>query len=204
MRCILLMGVALQAQIPMHPGVVRGQLVAWTGSNRAGEITVKNREGVESCQFDARTYFEREQQMIPVSGLAPGDPLEVVADHKVGSSACYARTVHVANAHARLFTPGVRPPLRSGPSPTESFAPRGDRTFGGRVVKLGLSAVTIQTRRGEVELVLRPDTRYAADGLTLDAASLALNTHVFVRAGRDVNGDIEAYQIFWGRVVGAR
>jgi hypothetical protein len=185
----------------MRPGVVRGKLVAWTGSNRGGEITLINPDGLSACQFDARTYFEREQQMIVVSGLSAGDPLEVVADHRVGSSACYARTVHVMGAHTRLFTPGVRPPLRSGPSPTEAFAPRGDMVFGGRVVRRETATLTVMTRHGELHLVLRPDTRFAGDGLTVDAGALPVNTHVFVRAGHDVDGQVEAYQIFWGEIV---
>ncbi len=201
---LLFSSVALHAQIPMHPGVVRGKFVSWTGSNRSGEFTVSNPEGLSSCLFDARTYFEREQQLIPVSGLTPGDPLEVVADHKLGSTACYARTVHVANGHAPLYVPGVRPPLRRSPSPTESFAPRGDLTLGGRVIRRDDVSLTIMTRRGEMHLLLRPDTRYAAGGLTRDARSLNVNAHIFVRAGRGVDGMLEAYQVFWGEIVGAR
>ncbi len=186
----------------MHPGLIRGRFASWTGSNRAGEIVIRNFQGLSSCLFDARTYFARDQHMIAVSALIPGDPVEVVADHKPGSTACYARTVEVPNMHPSLFTPGVRPPLRRAPSPTESFAPRGDLAFGGRIVKLDLAAVTVKTRQGEIQLILRPDTRYAADGVTLDSDALRINTNVFIRAGHDVNGAIEAYQIFWGHISG--
>jgi hypothetical protein len=31
-----------------------------------------------------------------------------------------------------------------------------------------------------------------------------VNTRVFVRAGRALDGDVEAYQVMWGDVVGAQ
>jgi hypothetical protein len=198
---LFLMSVASNAQTAMMPGVVRGKLVSWSGSIRAGEIQVINSEGVCSCQFDGRTYFEREHQTIAVRGLEPGDPLEVVADRKPGSTACYARTVHVVSGHAQLYVPGVRPPLRMSPSPTEAFAPRGDFAFGGRVVRGDSRNLTVMTRTGEIHLVLRPDTHYLGGGLSLDRWSLVVNTHVFVRAGRDVDGFLEAYRIVWGAML---
>ncbi|SRR5579883_433667 len=198
---LVLAGVALQAQSPMPVGVVRGNLVSWSGSVQAGQLTVRNSAGLSSCFFDAGTYFEREFQMISASGLAKGDPLEVIADRKPGLSNCYARTVQVVNAHPPLFVPGVRPPLRKSLSPTESFAPRGDFSFGGRVVRKDVALLTVLTRAGEIHVVLRPDTHYAGDGLSLDQASLPVNAHVFVRAGRDVEGALEAYQVIWGRIV---
>jgi hypothetical protein len=193
--------VALHAQIAMTPGIARGRLVAWTGSARGGEIQIRNTEGLRSCRFDARTYFERDYVAIAVGGLDAGDPLEVVADRKPGSAECYARTVQVVAAHAQRFVPGVRPPLRMGPNSTEWFAPRGDFTFGGRVVQRDGQRLTVMTRSGQLHLVLRPDTRYLGGGLSVEAASLPVNTHVFVRAGRDVDGLLEAYQIIWGEMI---
>jgi len=185
----------------MQPGVVHGKLVSWTGAPRAGEILIGSSEGVSSCAFDSRTYFEREHRMIAVTGLSAGDPLEIVADRRPGSSACYARTVHVSGAAPQLFVPGVRPALRTGPSPTESFAPRGDFMFGGRVVRRESRKMTVMTRAGEIHVVLRPDTHFADRGLSVDAASLPVNAHVFVRAGRDIDGFLEAYQVIWGEIV---
>ena len=185
----------------MPTGIVRGRLVSLSGTTHTGEVTIRNSNGLSSCRFDSRTYFEREHEMIPPAALATGDPLEIVADRKPGSPACYARTVQVVNSHPQLFVPGVRPPLRTVPSPTEAFAPRGDFMFGGRVVRRDGERLTVMTRAGEIHVVLRPDTRYAGDGLTVDAASLPVNAHVFVRAGRDVDGFLEAYQIMWGAIV---
>ncbi|MBZ5600701.1 MAG: DUF5666 domain-containing protein [Acidobacteriia bacterium] len=200
--CCFLLAVAVQAQSPMPVGIVRGKLVSSIGTNRAGEITVRGADGLASCNYDARTYFEREFEMIHANALAPGDPVEVLADRRPGSTACYARTVQVTNRRPQLYVPGVRPPLRTAPSPTEAFAPRGDFMFGGRVVSREPRQLTVMTHAGEIHLVLRPDTRYAGDGLSADASSLKVNTHVFVRAGRDVDGFLEAYQIMWGEMTG--
>jgi len=189
----------------MPIGIVRGDVVAWNGSTRSGELKIRNPENtVYACLYDGRTYFERDHQMIAVAGLAPGDPVEVVADRKPGSVTCYARTVHVVDTHAQRLLPGMRPRLRASYSPTESFAPRGDMAFGGVVARRGLWTLTLKTRNGEETILLRPDTRYMGGGIRLDAAALQVNTHVFVRAGRNVEGDVEAYQVVWGEILPGR
>ena len=48
---------------------------------------------------------------------------------------------------------------------------------------------------------MRTDTRFLAGGVRLDAAALPVNTRVFVRAGRSLDGGIEAYQVMWGEIV---
>lgn len=196
-----LTGVALQAQVPMPAGVVRGRLVSWNGSAHSGEIVVRSSGGLQSCLYDARTYVERDHEMISITALAAGDPLEIIADRKAESASCYVRTVQVTGAHPQWFVPGVRPPLRIGPSPTESFAPRGDFMFGGRVVRLDPHRLTVMTRAGEIHVGLRADTRYVDSGWNVEAAALPVNAHVFVRAGRDLDGLLEAYQVIWGQIV---
>jgi hypothetical protein len=192
----------LPAQLSMPIGIVRGDVVSWTGDTRMGELDIRNPENtVYSCHYDTRTYFERDHQMIAVAGLMAGDPVEVIADHKPGSAACYARTVQVTEKHAQRLLPGMRPSLRTAYSPTESFAPRGNLTFAGIVVRRGTWLLTLKTRTGEVRLQLRPDTRYMGDGLRMEPAALPVNTHVFVRAGRTLEGDLEAYQVVWGQML---
>lgn len=195
MRWLLVLAGSLQlhSQSDMAIGIVRGDLDSWSGNTRAGELTIRNADkAVYTCSFDVRTYFEREHQMIAIGGLASGDPLEVVADHKPGSSNCYARTVHVVERHARL---------RTSYSPTESFAPRGNLTFAGMVLRRDPWLLTLRTRSGDLHILLRPDTRYMGNGIRLDRASLLVNAHVFVRGGRNIDGDLEAYQVVWGEIV---
>lgn len=182
-----------QSMIPV--GITRGKFV----SAVANQLTIRDQASLETCSFDARTYFERNFEMIRPGGLQPGEPVEILADRKLG--ACYARMVQVIAAHPQLYTPGVRPPLRNPLSPTESFAPRGDFSFGGRVIHRDPRQLTVKTHAGEIHVALRPDTRYSGDGLSLDAASLGINTHVFIRAGRNIDGLLEAYQIMWGKII---
>src|SRR4051812_10280960 len=89
------LGVSALAQTQEGPiGILRGDLVNWTGRPDAGVILVTNASGVYRCGFDSKTYMERENQRAAVGAFSPGDRIEIVADNKVGSDACYARTVH--------------------------------------------------------------------------------------------------------------
>jgi hypothetical protein len=196
------LALSLAAQNRMPTGIVRGDMVSWQGSSTGGEIRIKNADDIiYDCQFDVRTYFERDLQRISVSGLRPGDAVEVVADRKPGSTACYARTVQVVDQHAQKLAPGVRPRLRTSPSPTEAWAPRGNLSIAGVVVNRAKYSLTLKTRNGTETLVLRPDTRYVGSGLRVDAEALNVNQRVFVRAGRNLDGDVEAYQVMWGEIV---
>jgi hypothetical protein len=193
---------ALSAQNRMPVGIVRGDVVAWQGNSTAGELQIKNPDNVVyDCQYDVRTYFERDLHRISVAGLRAGDPVEVVADRKPGTSVCYARTVHVVDAHFLQPAPGQRLRLRSAPSPTEAWAPRGDMSISGMVVQRAKYTLTLKTRTGTETLLLRPDTRYVGAGLRVAAESLEINQRVFVRAGRNLDGDVEAYQVMWGEIL---
>jgi hypothetical protein len=180
----LLISALLDAQPPMPVGIVHGELASRTGA----EITVRSANGaVAACFYDALTYFE------PASLLA-GDPVEVVADRQPGSSACYARTVQMIDRRAQKRLVHVE-------NPTESFPPRGDLLFGGIVLRRGGNTLTLKTRDGEKTLLLRPDTRYWCDGVRTGENTLAINTRVFVHAGRDFEGNVEIYQAAWGALV---
>jgi hypothetical protein len=184
-------------------GIVRGELLTWQAVSGAGELDVKTLEGrVYQCSFDRKTYFERDNQLVTPAAMATGDRLEIVSDRKADSLLCYARTVHVLDPTvvARLG-PGGRPRFRREQSPTESFAPRGDMTFAGVVMRVDDDVLTLKTRAdGEKVILLRQDTRYIGDGQRVEADGLKRNTRVFIRAGRNLDDDIEAYQVVWGKI----
>ncbi len=50
-------------------------------------------------------------------------------------------------------------------------------------------------------MLLRKDTRYLGDGAQQDAAAVLVNIRVFVRAGPNLYGGIEAYQVMWGEII---
>ncbi len=193
---ILVFVAALHAeQAPI--GIVRGDMVKWSGSPDLGQLTLSNPTGEYSCTFDAKTYMERDGQMVAIRAFAAGDRIELVTDRRPGSEVCYARTLHSVEAQAQR-----RPPLRRGPSPTETWAPRGDLTFSGMVVRVSPDILILRTRSEPRKTIqLRQDTRYLSDGQRVDAEELKVNTHVFVRGGRNLEDEIEAYQVIWGGIV---
>src|SRR5436305_12145346 len=114
--------------------------------------------------------MERDGEMVAIKSFGPGDRIELVTDRKPGSDTCYARTLHAAEEPVVRRIPGHRPPLQSGPSPTEAWAPRGDMTFSGIVVRLSPEMMILRTRsepRRTIEL--RRDTRYLSEGLRADS-----------------------------------
>jgi len=185
----------------MAKGLFHGSMVSWEGSLTKGVLLARNNTGtVEGCGYDSLSYLELSRNRITVAKLEPGDPLEILTDHKPGSRDCYIRMLQV-------IPPGP-PPSRATPSPAikrPAFErPRGDRTVSGVIISNNTRTITLRTREGEQTLLLRKDTRYLAGGAPQDAAALTVNTRVFVRAGRNLDGGIEAYQVVWGEIAGVQ
>ncbi len=182
-------------------GIVRGDLVKWEGNATRGELNILLSPGSEvTCGFDAKTYFERDNQRIAPPAMLAGDRLELVADHKPGSSTCYARTVHVIDASVAKRSASRA--HREQMNPTEAIVPRGDLTFAGVVVRLDPEILWLKTRSdGEKKLLLRSDTRYLSEGQRVDPANLKVSQRVFIRCGKNLDGDVEAYQIIWGAII---
>jgi hypothetical protein len=185
----------------MAIGLFHGCMVSWEGSLTKGVLLARNNAGtVEGCGYDSLSYLELSRNRVTVAKLEPGDPLEILTDHKPGSRDCYIRMLQV-------IPPGP-PPSRATPSPAikrPAFErPRGDRTVSGVIISNNTRTITLRTREGEQTLLLRKDTRYLAGGAPQDAAALTVNTRVFVRAGRNLDGGIEAYQVVWGEIAGVQ
>jgi hypothetical protein len=195
LSALVLCAAPLFSQQLMPVGFVRGSLISWQGSTALGNLTVQRADGaVYDCSYDAHTLFQRDQWPIHVADLNAGEAVEVLSDRR--SLACYARMLSVV--HRMPEPEGWRP--RTVERPREGFQPRGNLSFGGVVVDSPGGAITIKTRAGERTLLLRPDTRFSGDGVRLEAPVSLLNKHVFIRAGRDKDGALEAYQIVWGEI----
>jgi len=186
----------LCAPADMPKGLFRGQMVSWEGSPVKGVLLARNTAGVvEGCGYDSLSILELSRQRVTVAKLEAGDPLEIITDHKPGSYDCYIRMLQV-------IPPG---PLPSRVKPVAATRPvfdrpRGDRTVSGVIVRRDARTITLRTRDGEQTLLLRKDTRYLGDGAQQDAAAVLVNTRVFVRAGRNLEGGVEAYQVMWGEI----
>jgi len=193
---LLLTGV-LAAQAPKVPGVVRGTLL----ENERSEVSVRTSTNeVFRFRFDEHTYCERDNARILPPALRAGELLEVVADPIPDTVLRYARTIHVIEPER----PHRPPPRRLMPwqNPIEHLAPTGNLTFSGIVNRVNRTQLVLRVRGGEDKiLILRQDTRYLEDGSTVESVSLKPNTRVFVRAGRSLYGDLEAYQVIWGEIL---
>jgi hypothetical protein len=196
----------------MPPGVFRGVLVSRQGDDRAGDLTLRaRRAGPDKdeatdlvCHYDAHTYVARNGHRIAVSSLNAREPLEILANRKPGSQACYVSMVQVIDPESERAADRARQfKKQNSDARVFFFTPHGDRTFAGVVVRLTAGSLTLRTRAGEAVLALRPDTRYWNDGLGAALADLRVNTHVFVRAGQSWDGVVEAYQVMWGEILDA-
>jgi hypothetical protein len=183
----------------MPKGLFYGKMVSWEGSLTKGVLLARNTAGtVEGCGYDALSILELSRQRVTVAKLEAGDPLEIITDHKPGSRDCYIRMLQVippAPPPGRMNTVARRPAI-------QPF--QGDRTISGFIVRRDARSITLRTRQGEQTLLLRKDTRYLGDGAQQDAGALAVNARVFVRAGLNLDGGIEAYQVMWGEIVGVQ
>jgi len=197
-----LTGAAL-AQDNAPPGFLRGDLVSSTGT-RSGQFLFRasSADRVYSCSYDEKTYIERDNERITLALAQAGDHVELVADRKLGSSLCYARTVHVLVPQPVFFAPGVRPRLRPVSASSAPFTPHPNLSFSGVVVRLTSDALILRSRAGEQRTVLlRPDTRYLAQGQTAEPSNLPVNTVVFIRGARNLYDQVEAYQVIWGEIL---
>jgi hypothetical protein len=184
-----------------QPGFVRGVLLSETGQS-SGELSVRPAPEQEyRFRFDSKTWIERASERIPGSALRPGELLEIVSDHDPRPLE-YARLVHVierARPKAALETGMYRLPKRHE---VEAVDENGNLTYTGIVSSIDGTRLTLRTRfDGEKTVYLRPDTRYLNGGSEAGAAAIEPNARIFVRAGRNLDHEIEAYQIIWGTIL---
>jgi hypothetical protein len=197
---LLLPSLAL-AQSPSNGAIVRGTVLE-RDANSTGELSIRAADNqVLRYRFDAKTYVERDQQAIQAARLTPGEKVEVLSQSEPPAPLRYAMTIHVLQP-----VPPPRPQTLGryrAPSPTaEPVLPSGNITYSGVVSRLDAQRVLIHTRdAGDLSIQLRKDTRFLEDGQAVDAERLKPNMRVFVRAGKDIYQQIEAYQIVWGNIL---
>jgi hypothetical protein len=205
MRLLGMIGMAaltapLCVSADMPKGLFHGHMVSWEGSPTKGILLATNNAGVvEGCGYDAMSILQLSRERVTVAKLEAGDPIEIITDHKPGSRDCYIRMLEVV--------PPAPPPSRVKPVAARQPAfelPHGDRTISGVIIRQDARSITLRTRDGEQTLLLRKDTRYLGDGAQQDVGAMLVNTRVFVRAGPNLYGGVEAYQVMWGEIVGVQ
>lgn len=195
------------AETPPAGEPTRGVLLERDNDPAAGQLSLRlSTNEVLRYRFDAKTSVARNRQAIDVPRLRPGEKLEILSDPIPGLVLRYARSVSVI-AEPPSPASALRSPslgrLRSANRYAEERAlPVGNLTYSGVISRLSGDRLVIHTRDGgEQPVLLRKDTRYLLNGDLVDAAVLKTNTRVFVRAGKDLWDQVEAYQVIWGKIL---
>ena len=197
---VLASGVLAQQEVAPI-GIVRGVLIECDGAR----LALRTPDGhTYGFVIDRKTFIERDNFRISCSKLDKAEPLEIVSDRSTEPGMAYARLITVVNPEARSrrrALMAVRPPLEHE-DPTLSIAPRGSLTFTGVVLRMDDDGMVLRTRvDGEKWILVRRDTRFREDGVRVEPSSLRSTTRVFVRAGTNLDGEIEAYEIVWGEIL---
>jgi len=176
-------------------GLLTADLDRWEGSHDGGNLLLKLDSALDyQCRFDGRSFFERDGRRVSIGMLRPGDRLEIMTDRTTNAALCFARRVKVMPA-------GYAPPTGLVRA-TEHFAPRGNLLYSGVVVRREEGRFTMRLRDGmEHTVLLRPDTRFVLDGTASDSSVVAVNARIFVRAGLNLDEEVEAYQIVKGEIM---
>jgi hypothetical protein len=196
--CLAMIGALVASAAEMPTGYFRGPMAGWEGSLTSGVLKARGTGGeVYTCGFDAKTYLEFQKRRITVDKLQDGDPLEVLAYRKPGETACYVLSVTVVPPPVP-----VRPNRRIDVTPTKAakraIVRHGNVNVSGVVVHLDSVSVTVRTRTGEERFLLRGDTRFFGNGLRMERTDVAVNQRLAVEAGRNSEGQMEAFQLTWG------
>lgn len=191
----------LMAQETAPIGIVRGVLVECDSTQLTVRTTTNH---VFRFVIDRKTFIERDNFRVDCSKLDKGEALEIVSDRSADPAVRYARLISVVNPELRSrrrMLRSIRAPIPYE-DPTLSIAPRGSLTFTGVVLRVDGDGLVLRTRvDGEKWILVRQDTRYREDGLQVESSSLHSSTRVFVRAGTNLDGEVEAYEVVWGEIL---
>ena len=167
----------------------------------SGEFAIRAPDNqVYRYRFDPQTSVERDTFSGGMGHLRLGDRVSVESESVPGSLLRYARTIRVSNSTPQMSPADSR--LRSLGFPLLDLSPHtGNLTFAGVVKRMNSQSLVLRTREGEQTLLIRHDTRYVDNGDTVEAAKLQPNMRVFVRAGRNLYEQVEAYQVIWGSIL---
>lgn len=183
---------------------VRGVLLDLEGDNHAGQMSVRAADcHVRVLLYGAGTEIHRDDRVIPATALRPGDVVEAWC---AGDAEPRCRAERIVVLKPAPPAPPAWPQTR-WPQPQWGplWPPRGQFVLAGLIAELNADHIRLRTRRGAEYLVrLRDDTMLVGNGLAASAGELRVNMHVFVRAGKGLEGDLEAFQVVWGRILPAR
>lgn len=191
----------LMARESAPAGLLQVQLLEWAPGAGSGEFSYRDAgHRVRWCTYSAETCFERDGTPASATDIQAGSRVEFVADWRGDPEKCHAlllRVVAPPRGHTNYHI-DLAPYRRL----LEHIAPLGSITFAGVVLRADGERFLLRTRaQGYQTLRLRADTRYASGGRAADAGILEASARVFVRAGRGLDGELEAYYVVRGQIL---
>ena len=170
-----------------------------------GEFSVRT-TGFEVLRYryDASTSVTREEHASTAASLTAGDRVEVESSAAPGSQIRSASVVRVVEAAPPIHILHTRAaPFRM--EDEKLLLARGNLLLSGTVLRVVDGELVLRTRsEGERTLRVRPDARFLEAGARVAAADLKPETRVFIRAGRDLWGETEVYEVAWGQILEPR
>jgi hypothetical protein len=195
---MFLLAAPLWAQAPVR--IVRGEITAFAYREGAGELSIRDPlYRVHRCALSSDTWFEYNLKPTVPDNVRVSMTAEVVADTRGGAGTCTALTVYLREAVPRIPI-GLLSSSRS--SFLDGLYPRGNLIYTGTVRGIEGRELILRTRKGdEQRFLLREDTVFQHEGRAVRMDTLGPQTRIHVRAGRNFEGRVEAYQITWGTIL---
>jgi hypothetical protein len=189
------------AQQPPTLDLVHGELLETEGL----EFAVRSDDyRVHRFRVDDQTFVERDQQRVKLPELLAGDIIDVVTDRTIPPAGPrYARLVKVSKARLEAkTTPTPSSRFRYSDYPNSILLSRGAQTFSGIITRMRDSRIVLRTRSGEERMFrLRGDTIFRNAGRSVSASDVVMQSPVFIRAGRSIENELEAYEVMWGEIL---
>ena len=188
----------------MPTGYFHGSMITWEGTPGVGVLSARSEKDgvVYQCRYDSKTYLEYEKHRVQADKFLSGDPLELLVHRRPGEANCYILSGSFAPPPPKQARPGPAKDLKASNLAKAMRPPverHGTRRLSGVVVDIGDRSFTIRSRQGETEtFVFRLDTRFVGDGIRLQRADVHVNQVLEVEAGRNAEGEMEAFQLTWG------
>ena len=214
LACVVVAGLAASlafGQAPAAPQpqdsppfrILRGEVLTWDVGAGGGLFSFLGPDNrIKTCEAEAAAYYMSGERRIDAAHFRRGATIEVVADMRGGRpDECKALTVYLRVAPMNRLMMPVRLPADPARALLDNLWARGNLTYSGVVRHIQPDLIILRVRSGQEQVVLlREDTAYSQSGRPVVARELGEQTRVFVRGGKNLFGQVEAYHIMWGLV----
>lgn len=200
--CVLLIVCPLMAQQRTPVRVVEGRLIEWD-ANGALKIGIRDLS-FRACRYDDETRIAGPEGRLFQSDVRIGSRVEAVLDGR--GESCRVLSLYVRSQNVGVLEEDVyeayREALARQRHLLDDIRPRGNMTFAGLILDHGADRLLLKTQSdGRRELRLRYDTQYTDQGRPSDSSMLEVNSTVFIRGGRGIDGRLEAYEVVRGDIL---